>query len=681
MQTRKEVTLPAPVEPGTRPCGCGCGCKSPDPAGCAHDTIVRPRFYCGQLLTDLDMSALVDWARRRLGLSRHRDGWGVVCGLDVRSTPKVASSVTIRPGYAVGSWGDDIVVPHDLELDLAAVGEADRRVCDGLGTAQTLPLLVDVFLTYREEDADPHTAFARACCAETAECENSRTREVFHAYARKAPGNDDPVTTAAAAWRLDYDACLDVIAAYQKTFPQHDPGRAADVRKWLLRWIDKRPARDWCTLRADIEKNTAPSESDVADWLFRLVQEARGAYLTGGCPTCEPEAAVRLARVALRPADDGVWAVEGIDVYPPYRRPLAVDAWPAPLGSVNAAQMLWHRWTEACTRFADLGVNVTGTTKFTVPATVAALKTALTCDPFVPCGTGVVVELYGPQMRVVGLCGGGGTPPPTDEAQPLKLSVSKISTEQFARAEGTISYEVTVRNEDTVEMTVQVQDDDRPGEFTPRTLPPGATSVFSYQTTVPAGATGQVVNKVAVTATAGERKGWADAELSVPVVGLQLSKSGPKTARPGDRVRFEYRVANTGKSIALPSQVEDRTLGMIGRRIIPPGGDWTFQANWVVPDDAEGVLRNDAVATASIDGQQVADDTDYHEIIVVKDTGGQDLLRISGIGEGRAGILRENGIGNLAELAAATPERISKLLGVTANAAQEWIRAAQDAVR
>ena len=47
-------------------CGCGCGgwCGC-DTRCCDLECLVRPNFFCGQLLTDADITALVDWTRSR----------------------------------------------------------------------------------------------------------------------------------------------------------------------------------------------------------------------------------------------------------------------------------------------------------------------------------------------------------------------------------------------------------------------------------------------------------------------------------------------------------------------------------------------------------------------------------------------------------------------------------------
>src|SRR5258708_12558716 len=66
---------------------CGCGCTAHEETCCGLDCLTKPRFFCGQLLTDQDMTALVAWTQNKLGLSRFRHEWGVGCCLDARSAP------------------------------------------------------------------------------------------------------------------------------------------------------------------------------------------------------------------------------------------------------------------------------------------------------------------------------------------------------------------------------------------------------------------------------------------------------------------------------------------------------------------------------------------------------------------------------------------------------------------
>jgi hypothetical protein len=104
----------------------------------------------------------------------------------------------------------------------------------------------------------------------------------------------------------------------------------------------------------------------------------------------------------------GSCSVVEIDGYPPYRRPLGPQCWPAPLGRVNGGQVIWHRWPEACTTLANQGVRTNDPVPFTVPDSLRGLQEALACPPFLACGdepvTPQVLETAGGR-RVVGFCG------------------------------------------------------------------------------------------------------------------------------------------------------------------------------------------------------------------------------------------------------------------------------------
>src|SRR5436190_12655870 len=83
-----------------KPCDCGC---SGTAECCELECLVQPRFFCGQLLADQDLTAMVDWVKAKAALQRFRDGWGVVCGLDVHCGK--GGTVTVTPGYAIDCCG------------------------------------------------------------------------------------------------------------------------------------------------------------------------------------------------------------------------------------------------------------------------------------------------------------------------------------------------------------------------------------------------------------------------------------------------------------------------------------------------------------------------------------------------------------------------------------------------
>jgi hypothetical protein len=97
----------------TSSCSCG-ACSGPD-------SLVRPRFFAGQVLTDVDLTALEAYAvdAHRMH-NRYLHGWGVVCGLDL-SCENCGDGLVVGSGYALDSCGRDIVVPGPQQLDVAAM--------------------------------------------------------------------------------------------------------------------------------------------------------------------------------------------------------------------------------------------------------------------------------------------------------------------------------------------------------------------------------------------------------------------------------------------------------------------------------------------------------------------------------------------------------------------------------
>jgi hypothetical protein len=67
---------------------------------------VRPRFFAGQLLTEDDLSLLVDYVTAKSRLhNRSLSGPGVVCGLGVTCDPCGGGTVAVHPGHALDCCG------------------------------------------------------------------------------------------------------------------------------------------------------------------------------------------------------------------------------------------------------------------------------------------------------------------------------------------------------------------------------------------------------------------------------------------------------------------------------------------------------------------------------------------------------------------------------------------------
>ena len=175
------------------PCA-GTGTTTTKPAA-AHacctelECFEKPRFFCGQLLTDVDLEAATSYvvAKNRLH-NRYLFGAGVVCGLAVRCDPCNSGSVVVESGYALDCSGNDVIVCADTPFDVK--GHLDRRRkekqadcskgktyipddCEGMQREYCL------VLSYEEKPGKPVNALVRDNGCRSNRCEPSRTLERF----------------------------------------------------------------------------------------------------------------------------------------------------------------------------------------------------------------------------------------------------------------------------------------------------------------------------------------------------------------------------------------------------------------------------------------------------------------------------------------------------------------------
>lgn len=368
--------------------GCGCGCTPGDEA-CTLECLVRPRFFCGQLLFDDDLAAMVQWAAGRLGLQRYRDGWGVACGLDVRRDPQRPLRVIVGPGYAVSCCGDDIVVCDETALDLsgalggdpcatpvpvpppttagptspaAAVAQMRRELTStpAATTAAEQPgREVDIVVRFAEREAEPRASLRHSDCVQAPDCEPARIRETFELA--WIPAEEDPGKAASDAWCQGYAKCLDVLRLFLA-----QAGKDWTMqRTWLKAWIDAHPPE----LVGDLGDRVAAwadakaLNDGLVGVLVLLVADCRWAYTHGPCHACERSTGVRLARVRLdRPKASPIVRVLTVDNHVPYRRPLTPAGAPAPLGRRNVGHLVGERWVEARRALTRLGLRPTKVT-------------------------------------------------------------------------------------------------------------------------------------------------------------------------------------------------------------------------------------------------------------------------------------------------------------------------------
>ena len=400
----------------------------------------RPRFFGDQLLTDEDLSAVIDWAQGHFGLGRYTLGWGALCGLSVRCDLQNSGTVIVGPGYARDRSGHDIIVPCDTSIDVckycqpvpppcAIPGNSGSRNGSGNGgttvkqgepSGATLlkafggikaedACVVDVYLQYSETQTDARHVPKRGCCQSSSGCDYARFKEGYvlvgsgHAAmpALPAPGQED-----AQAWLDAYHKwsapATDLVGRVKALLKEPEQVRALLAAKaktatrfpWLIDVINSTSAND-----LQVEKN-------VAGLLLLLLTDLRFPVLECRCcnpspavglPTADP--GVLLARVWLVSSYDTATGlvscrVIAIDDAPPFRRGFGPrECWPATSGTVNLAGLMWQRYQaggEVESRLKSLGLT------FTVneaPDWSFDRLADLTADPIVPAGSAIVVNV------------------------------------------------------------------------------------------------------------------------------------------------------------------------------------------------------------------------------------------------------------------------------------------------
>ena len=470
MTSNHSVTLATTREGSAAPCPCGCS-GGPDTA-CKLECTVRPRFFCGQLLTDQDLEALAGWTRQRLALSRYRDGWGVVCGLEVRCDPdpRQPARVLVSRGYAVSCCGDDVVLCEETGLDLREVCREDKDPCADL--RRHLPeqeahpeRAVDLYLRYREVPSEPQTALGRSACKEASVCEFSRVREGGELIFRPAVHGGDPRQEEADRWEAEYRRCEEVSEAFFRQFGQVDFRDPARIRRWLLDWISGHPLHQFCFVRdwiCGLSQEEIVRDEHLAPILYWLIQDCRNAFLQCGCHACADDVGVPLARVCLRAGTDRVCWIVSIDPYPPYRRLLSSECWPAAPGKVNLGPLIWRREEEVCAALADLGVEVESRRAFTPPTLLRRRFKRLSGPMVVSCHEKVCLQVFAPPEgsclssagRVVGFLCLDEEPPPPFDVTAVKDGPGEVRTDE----EILYSLAVRVHNPLPTEIEVSVED-------------------------------------------------------------------------------------------------------------------------------------------------------------------------------------------------------------------------------
>lgn len=133
------------------------------------NTFERNNFFYGKLMTvrDFELEQSYFIGKKKL-LNRFLHGWGVICGLEVvpHECPK---KVVLKPGIALDCYGNEIVVPREVEIDLAEENEEIPQ------EGKT----VYICIKYLECDVAPVPVLINECSCDDTAMKSSIKRERF----------------------------------------------------------------------------------------------------------------------------------------------------------------------------------------------------------------------------------------------------------------------------------------------------------------------------------------------------------------------------------------------------------------------------------------------------------------------------------------------------------------------
>jgi hypothetical protein len=320
----------------------------------------RPRFFCGQPLSDEDLNAAQRYVIEKNRLhNRYLVGTGVACGLAVRCDPCCDGSMIIEPGYAIDCCGNDIVVCKEASFNVIDCFKqpetpyCDRDLIEYKSQCDRESKEYCLAIFYDEEPIKPITALIRDNGCKNVRCEPSRTRETFRFELVEKPEPDrcdidlswlprerdnrlSPIfnilkiladQTPSHSFFCNVLTCLfgdrelfDILTIVSQTL-KWDPGtykeRAATLfnkmRSYVLKIYEKEP-RIRCNLLAEIKSIEMPQQNpdnyDVSKaqnallrmytLILNLVKDCICEALLVPCPECNEEDGVILACFTMK---------------------------------------------------------------------------------------------------------------------------------------------------------------------------------------------------------------------------------------------------------------------------------------------------------------------------------------------------------------------------------------------
>jgi hypothetical protein len=183
----------------------------------------RNRYFYGKLLDEYHFRLETDYHnQKRWLINRAVLGYGVVCGLDVKSAPDQPNAIIVKPGFAIDKWGREIIVPAataPIPIPPEVIAQAREW-----GEKNEPPpywqekqhdeedvICVQVMICYHECETDPVPTLAGDCHS-TEACAPGTIREgyrlKFTAHCERPHNDECQFPYIVADGRINYDALV-----------------------------------------------------------------------------------------------------------------------------------------------------------------------------------------------------------------------------------------------------------------------------------------------------------------------------------------------------------------------------------------------------------------------------------------------------------------------------------------
>lgn len=375
MNTAQMVANPSKP---SKPCNCGCSDCQGD--CCSLECLIRPNFFCGQLLTDRDLKAFVDWISAKSALQRFREGWGVVCGLEATCShlQNEHNRVYIGAGYAVDCCGRDIVVCDPIWYDFQCgtltdpcCRERKAAAIPGAKTPSRTPppggILVDsipfeqlrafdLCLVSDELMTGGQRAVIRGNCAPMDDCQFTRVKETGKLVAKEVI---DPFARAVSH---EVDIYRQRLIELAETLDENSTSPAT-----LLAYLAG-TLHSFCFIEDMLcefsrRKNCPPNWQEQV--IPYIIQDFRNHYLLCSCVSCVGNSCdgdgVPLARVWIWDRKDAsckMCKVIYMESRRPYRRPLSRECRATDPGCIDVSPYLWRDKDEVLDELKGLAFEI-----------------------------------------------------------------------------------------------------------------------------------------------------------------------------------------------------------------------------------------------------------------------------------------------------------------------------------